>query len=173
MLSVHIRPAVAADRALVERLWLLFRHDMSEFSHTLPNPDGTFRSEWLDSALSDPTWAAYLAFTDGRVDAVAGTRSSPAPLGFAFVRALDQPTRVLNSFFIVKAARRANVGFRFAKHVLAAHPGPWEIAFQEANAEGARFWRRLAEDVAPSAHHEEQRPASRPDLPPNTWLVIP
>jgi hypothetical protein len=67
--------ADAADRALVERLWLLFRHDMTEFNGGLPNPDGTFRSEWLVSALEDENWAAHLAFAGDR------------PVGFAFVRA--------------------------------------------------------------------------------------
>ncbi|GAA1963767.1 GNAT family N-acetyltransferase [Catenulispora subtropica] len=156
-----IRPATPADRALLERLWLLFRHDMSEFDHRLPNSDGTFRSEWLVSAIEDADWTAYLAFLDDH------------PTGFAFVRARDQPTRVLNSFFITRGARRTGIGIHFAKHVLAAHPGPWEIAFQEANANGARFWRRLAQDLAPGLWREEQRPASRPDLPPNVWIVIP
>ena len=150
-----------ADRALVERLWLLFRHDMTEFVGGLPNPDGTFRSEWLFSALEDENWAAHLAFAGDR------------PVGFAFVRALEQPVRVLNSFFIVRGARRGGYGMQFARYVLAAHPGPWEIAFQEANVKGARFWRRLAQEVAPDAWREEERPASRPEMPPNVWVVIP
>ncbi|MFL6116617.1 MAG: GNAT family N-acetyltransferase [Catenulispora sp.] len=153
--------ADAADRALLERLWSLFRHDMTEFTGGLPNPDGTFPGAWLGSALDDENWAAHLAFVNDR------------PVGFAFVRALEQPVRVLNSFFIVRGARRGGHGIQLARYVLAAHPGPWEIAFQEANVKGARFWRRLAQQVAPGAWHEEERPASRPELPPNVWIVIP
>ncbi|NUP48043.1 MAG: GNAT family N-acetyltransferase [Catenulispora sp.] len=161
MADLLIRAADHDDRVLLERLWLLFRHDMSEFSGSLPNPDGSYRSEWLVSALEDDNWAAYVAF------------AGDSPVGFAFVRALDQPVRVLNSFFIVRAARGDGYGTRLARHVLDAHPGPWEIAFQEANVKGARFWRRLAQEVAPGTWHEEERPASRPELPPNVWVVIP
>lgn len=161
MADLLIRPADHGDHALLERLWLLFRHDMSEFSGVLPNHDGSYRSEWLIAALEDENWAAHVAFL------------GEWPVGFAFVRALDQPSRVLNSFFIVRAARRGGHGTRLARHVLDAHPGPWEIAFQEANVEGARFWRRLAQEVAPGRWHEEERPASRPELPPNVWIVIP
>ena len=31
MLDLSVRPATAADRAAVERLWLMFRHDMSDW----------------------------------------------------------------------------------------------------------------------------------------------
>ena len=149
------------DRSALQRMWLMFRHDMSEFAGQLPNPDGSFRREWLDSALEDTNWAAYLALVGDR------------PAGFAFVRALEQPSRVLNSFFIVRGARRGGYGTRFVKQVLAAHPGPWEIAFHERNVEGARFWRRIATEVAGNAWHEEVRLAMNGASVPNVWVVIP
>ncbi|MDX6364430.1 MAG: hypothetical protein QOC85_3440, partial [Streptomyces sp.] len=37
-----VRLASVPDRPVVERLWLMFRHDMSELNDLLPNPDGTF-----------------------------------------------------------------------------------------------------------------------------------
>ncbi|HET8768050.1 MAG TPA: GNAT family N-acetyltransferase, partial [Pedococcus sp.] len=74
---------------MLERLWLLVRHDMSRFTGDLPRPDGSFRAERLESALTDPGWAAYTASLGA------------APVGFAFVRGLHTQTRVLNSFFVV------------------------------------------------------------------------
>jgi hypothetical protein len=47
MPELSVRPVDTADRPLLERLWLMFRHDMSEFRCSLPFPDGTFRSERL------------------------------------------------------------------------------------------------------------------------------
>jgi len=164
MADLLVRRADSADpvdRAVLERYWLLFRHDMSEFDGRLPFPDGSFRSEWLHSALEDENWAAYLAFVDD------------SPVGFAFVRALEQPVRVLNSFFIVRGARRGGHGLQFVKQVLAAHPGPWEIAFQERNAKAARFWRQVAAEVAGDAWHEEVRPPLTGGTVPNVWVVIP
>ncbi|CAM5733426.1 hypothetical protein SALBM311S_02989 [Streptomyces alboniger] len=56
--GLDTRPAAPADRPAVERLWLLFRHDLSAFGGQLPNPDGTFRGERLEAAFSgDPDWA--------------------------------------------------------------------------------------------------------------------
>jgi hypothetical protein len=54
----------------VERLWLMFRHDLSEFSGQLPFPDGTFRSERVDAAFADPGWAAYLLYRQDHPAAV-------------------------------------------------------------------------------------------------------
>ncbi|QOV38064.1 GNAT family N-acetyltransferase [Streptomyces ferrugineus] len=158
--SAHVRPATPDDRPTVERLWLLFRHDMSEFDGQLPNPDGTFRTERLEAAFSDAAdWAPYLFESGGR------------PAGFAFVRALGAPVHVLNSFFVVRGARRAGVGLRAVRQVVARHPGPWEIAFQDANAGAVRFWRRVAEELAPGAWSEERRPVpGRADLPPDVWI---
>jgi predicted acetyltransferase len=158
-LTISVRPATAADRPAVERLWLMFRHDMSEFQGGLPEPDATFRGERLASAFADPGWAAYLM--------VSGDR----PAGFAFVRGLDGPVRVLNSFFVVRAARRAGVGLRAVRDVVARHPGPWEVAFQDANAGAVAFWRRVATDLAGDAWTEERRPVpGRPDAPPDVWI---
>ncbi len=71
---------------------------MSEFQGVLPNPDGAFRDEWLHQAFSESDWAPYLLTSGDR------------PVGFAFVRGLTGSTRVLNSLFVVRGARRAGIG---------------------------------------------------------------
>lgn len=73
-----IRRATTGDRDPLERLWLIFRHDMSAYSRALPNPDGTYRSERLLRGLSDPSWRAWILTAADR------------PVGFALVRGLDQ-----------------------------------------------------------------------------------
>lgn len=83
---IVVRRATSTDHVVLERLWLMFRHDMSGVSAGLPRPDGSFRSERLASALSEPDWHAWL-LTIGE-----------HPGGLAIVRAVDQPVRVLNSF---------------------------------------------------------------------------
>ncbi|MFE6105008.1 GNAT family N-acetyltransferase [Streptomyces laurentii] len=160
MPDVSLRPAGPADRPVVERLWLMFRHDMSEFDGRLPRADGTFRDDRLHMAFSDPDWAPYL-LTDG----------AGSPAGFAFVRGLADPTRVLNSFFVVRGARRTGVGLRAVQEIAARHPGAWEIAFQDANAAAVRFWRRAATRIAGGAWTEERRPVpGRPDVAPDVWI---
>jgi predicted acetyltransferase len=157
--EISVRPATATDRPTVELLWLMFRHDMSEFGGQLPNPDGTFRSERLASAFDDADWAPYLIATAER------------PVGFAFVRSLSGPARVLNSFFVVRGARRAGIGLRAIREIVTRHPGPWQIAFQDDNVTAVRFWRRVATEIAGDAWTEEHRPVpGHPDLQPDSWI---
>lgn len=155
----ELRHAESADRAAIEHLWQLFRHDMSEFQGQLPNRDGAFRTERLHRALDDPNWLAYLVARDDQ------------PIGFAFVRNLTGAVRVLNSFFIVRAVRRSGIGLRAAETVLKAHPGPWEIAFQDSNKAAVRFWRRVAAEIAGDNWTEERRPVpGHSDVPPDVWI---
>jgi predicted acetyltransferase len=159
MSELSVRLADAADRPLLERLWLMFSHDMSQFRGLLPFPDGTFRSERLQAAFHDTDWAAYLLISDRR------------PLGFAIIRGLTRQRRVLNSFFVVRGARRTGVGLRGVQEIVNRHPGPWEVAFQDDNVAAAHFWRRAAAEIAPAAWTEERRPVpAQPQLPPDVWI---
>lgn len=160
MSDLVVRRAGEADRVVLERLYLMFRHDLSEFQGQLPRPDGSYRSDRLESVLTgDPNWAGYLFHTGEN------------PVGFAFVRALTEPVRVLNSFFLVRPVRRQGLGLRAVQDVLGRHPGRWEVAFQENNETAVRFWRRVAAVVSGSAWSEEKRPITgAPDAPPDVWI---
>ncbi|MDT0381726.1 GNAT family N-acetyltransferase [Streptomyces sp. DSM 42041] len=138
----------------------MFRHDMSEFQGGLPDPDGWYRRDRLEPVLrADPDWAAYLVVGSGR------------PVGLALVRGLIGPRRVLNAFFVVRAVRRTGIGLRAAREVLERHPGAWELAFQDANEGAARFWRRVAGEIAGESWAEERRPVpGRDDVPPDVWI---
>jgi hypothetical protein len=96
--EVHLHLAGTNDLAVLERLWLMFRHDLSEFGSTieqrLPGSDGRFRQERLTMAMTDPDWMAYLI------------RWADRPVGFALVRGVTGQVRVLNSFFVARGARR-------------------------------------------------------------------
>ncbi|MEU2200008.1 GNAT family N-acetyltransferase [Isoptericola sp. NPDC019482] len=180
-----VRRATPEDRGLLERLWLLFRHDMSAVSGELPRPDGGFRDDRLRAALDEidrdaradevgsgrraATWRGYLATLPGG----APGRADERPVAFALIRGLDAPTRVLSAFFVVRAARRHGVGREVAAAVLRDVPGPWEIAYQDANAGAAAFWPRVATDVAGDAWSVRHRPVpGLPDAPPDAWLSL-
>ena len=156
--ALEVRRATPDDRPVLQHLWLLFRHEMSRFTGDLPRADGTYRSERLEAALAAPGWAGFLACCQD------------APVGFAFVRSLDHPPYVLNSFFVVAAARRAGVGSALAHAVVTSFPGTWEVAFQEANRVATRFWRRVAADHSPAWTEERRQVPGRPDLPADSWI---
>jgi predicted acetyltransferase len=157
-----VRPASPADRTLVEQLWQLYSHDLSEFRGTFPDDSGQFRAGRLPLYLDDH---------DGSGRTVHVVEHAGRPAGFAMVRRLDDGGHVLGELFVVRAARRLGIGRAVALTVLRAHPGRWEIAFQEENPGAARFWREVASEAG--AHHEEPRPVpEKPDVPPDTWLVL-
>ena len=160
MSDLVVRRAGEADRVVLERLWLMFRHDMSEFQGQLPRPDGSYRTEWLELVLAaDPEWAGYLFY------------SGESPIGFSFMRALRQPVHVLNCFFIVRPVRRNGLGMRAVREVLANHPGPCEVAFQRNNAKAVRFWQRVATELSGDAWTQESRPIpGKPDEIPDVWI---
>lgn len=173
-----VRRATPADRTLLERLWPVFRHDMSDVSGELPGPDGRFRDDRLLAALDDlgrdadadrcgpVSWRAYLATTRSG-------GAEPRPVAFALVRGLDAPVRVLSAFFVVRPARRSGVGLAFASAVLRDVPGRWEIAFQDANQAAARFWPRVARSLAGDSWDVEHRPVpGRPEVPADAWLRL-
>ncbi|WP_344822101.1 GNAT family N-acetyltransferase [Actinocorallia longicatena] len=151
-----VRPALPEDRPVVERLWPLFQHDLSEWRGLLPGPGGEFRSERLHAAFDEPGWIPYLVV------------SGALPAGFALVRGVGERARVLSAFFVVRGARRSGLGLGSAREVISRHPGPWQIPFQDDNLPAARFWPRVATalvgDRWTSAHRRQS------DLPPDTWI---
>jgi predicted acetyltransferase len=157
--EVTVRAVAPSDFAVLERLWLMFHHDLSEFRGRLPEPDGTFHNERLRAAVDDPAWATYLFWKQDR------------PVGLAMVRALDQPVQVLSAFFTVRGLRRTGLGSHAVREVLVRHPGSWEIPFQHDNEPAVHFWRRTAIATAGERWTEERRAVpARPDLPPDVWI---
>lgn len=157
---VLARRATVSDQAPLDMLWLIFRHDMSAYTRALPDRDGTYRRERLLLGLTDQAWSAWILAADDH------------PIGFALVRALDQPVHVLNSFFVVAPARRRGLGLRFARAVIQADPGRWTVAFQDANTAATRFWPRLAASFTSDWDLEYRPVPDRPDLPADTWVTF-
>ena len=54
----QLRLVTDADLPVVERLWQLYSHDMSEVRGTLPNAEGTFKAGRLPTYLDTPDAAA-------------------------------------------------------------------------------------------------------------------
>jgi predicted acetyltransferase len=152
---------VDQQRHAAERLWQLYRHDLSEFRGSMPDEEGLYKLGRFPSFFEDPDRCSYLIY------------SGQALAGFALIRGLSGAPKVMSEFFIVRAARRQGVGREAAIKLLHLHSGRWEIAFQEQNYGAARFWRRVTADIAGAAVKEERRPVpGKPAVPPDTWLLL-
>jgi predicted acetyltransferase/ADP-ribose pyrophosphatase YjhB (NUDIX family) len=155
-----VAEAGAGDRPVVEALWQLYQHDLSEFRHSAPGPDGTFPPGRLTSYLDRPDRAAHLA------------RLGEVPCGFALVRGLAEGrTRRLGEFFVTRSARGRGVAARFAGRVVTSHPGRWEIAFQEENPRAAAFWRRWAAATMTDVSERTAAVPGKDHLPDDVWLA--
>ena len=157
----RLSPIRENDRPVIERLWQLYSHDMSEVRGTLPNAEGAYRAGRLPTYLDDPEAYGYLiSYRD-------------APVGFAFVRVLPGATCWMGDFFVVRAARRQRVGYEVARELLRRHPGRWEIGFQGENAGAPEFWRRVATDAVGDSWREELRPVpGKPHIPHDHFIVL-
>jgi predicted acetyltransferase len=160
--EVTLRPVTAEMRPVLERLWQLYRHDLSEFRGSLPDRDGVFHTRPLVPFLTDDAdRRAYLFERDG------------GPVGFGLVGRITNGPVLMYEFFVVRALRGQGVGRAAAKALFALHPGTWEIPFQEENATAARFWRGVASRSARDGVREDRRPVpGKPHIPDDVWLTV-
>jgi predicted acetyltransferase len=157
----QLRVITEADLPVVERLWQLYAHDLSQARGSLPNAEGMFKVGRLQTHLDDPGVCGYLIAYRG------------APAGLAFVTGLPGETHTMGDFFVVRAARRQRVGYDVVRELLARHPGRWEIGFQAENDGAPNFWRRVATDAVGDGWREELRPVpGKPHIPHDHFLLF-
>jgi predicted acetyltransferase/8-oxo-dGTP pyrophosphatase MutT (NUDIX family) len=149
------------DWPLLERLWQLYQHDLSEFRHSAPGVDGLFAGRIAGYAGGGRRGdrVAYLA------------RLGDVPCGFALVRGVGQDQRLMGEFFVTRSTRGRGTASALAREVFARHPGPWVVPFQNENPRAAAFWRRLTADVLDDVSEETFPVPGKPHLPPDVWLT--
>ncbi len=161
--KIQIRPIVEADEAIVDRLWQLYIHDLSESRHSLPNEHGLFKLGHLADFRARPDeWPGFLVTYGG------------TPAGFAFVGLRWQgDKRTIGEFFVVRGARRHGVGRHVARALIGRYRGSWEIAFQDNNPGAPDFWKGVVADITGADWREEWRPVpDKPHIAPDHWLMF-
>jgi predicted acetyltransferase len=160
-MSITLRLIGGGDRPVLERLWQLYRHDLSEFRDMHPDDEGLFKAGRLPSYFADPDCCGYFI------------ESETGLAGFVLVTGVLEEPRRMGDFFVARSARRRGVGHHAVIETLRLHPGRWEIAFQEENLGAARFWRGIAAEIAGAAYQEERRPIpGKPHVPPDVWIML-
>ncbi len=148
------------DWPVVERLWQLYQHDLSEFRHSAPGPDGLFQAARLPAYAESDDRVAYLA------------RLGEVPCGFALVRlGVRHDRRTMGEFFVTRSSRGHGTAAAVAREVIGRHPGDWVIPFQNENPRAAAFWRRLAAEVLAEVAETTLAVPGKPHLPPDVWLT--
>lgn len=159
---VGIRPLTDDDTVVIDRLWQLYVHDLSQLRGSLPNADGLFKLGHLAGFRENPAdCPGFLVSWDG------------APAGFAYLTGVAGELRTIGEFFVARAVRRRRVGEFVARTLIERYPGPWEIAFQDDNPGAPEFWKRVVSDIVADAWREEWRPVpDKPHIPPDHWLMF-
>jgi predicted acetyltransferase/ADP-ribose pyrophosphatase YjhB (NUDIX family) len=157
---LRVAETAGDDWPVLERLWQLYSHDLSEFRHSAPATDGLFALGRMPAYRDDDTRLAYLA------------RLGEVPCGFALVRlGTRRDHRTMGEFFVTRSARGRGAAAAFAREVFARHPGRWVVPVQNENPRAAAFWRRLAGEVLTDVAEETREVPGKSHLPPDVWLT--
>ena len=155
---LRVAEAAPDEWLLLERLWQLYQHDLSEFRHSAPDASGLFTRARLPAYGERDDRVAYLA------------RLGDVPCGFALVQGIGRDERLMGEFFVTRSTRGRGSAAAFAGEVLARHHGPWAIPFQNENPRAAAFWRRLAGEVLVDVSEQSFAVPGKPHLPRDVWL---
>lgn len=154
-MTIEVSGAGLSEKPMIENLFSLYLHDLSEFSAQEVDEHGRF----LREGALDVWWEREVLFPFLiRVDAKIA--------GFALVCAAPHVTRGrdyrLNDFFVLRGYRRRGVGLAAARVVFDRFPGRWEVGWLPANMPAAAFWQRTIAHYAPG-RFKDARVAESPD----------
>jgi predicted acetyltransferase/ADP-ribose pyrophosphatase YjhB (NUDIX family) len=157
---LRVHEVGVVDWPVLERLWQLYQHDLSELRHSSPDVEGLFNAGRLPAYRDAEDRVGYLA------------RLGDLPCGFALVRlGVRHDRRTMGEFFVTRSARGRGVAAAFAREVIGRHPGPWVIPFQNENPRAAAFWRRLSAELLDDVEEQLLPVPGKPHLPPDVWLT--
>jgi predicted acetyltransferase len=147
--AITLEPIPPDELPVLRNLWELYVHDFTEFVRRDPGPDGRFESEESFASRTGPPLELFWIKRDGQT------------AGFLFLRPhshLDGNPAVsdMGQFFVLRAHRRAGVGFAAATLAFARRPGRWEVREAAPNVPAQHFWRRVITAVSGGQFSERE-----------------
>jgi predicted acetyltransferase len=137
-----VRAESESDGAALHRLYVLYLHDLSEFTgHYALDAEARWTPSYLDDMLARPMCHCLLV------------RSHGAAAGFALVAQQPFPYMPadadfhLAEFFVAKPYRRSGLGRAAAEATLRRFPGRWNLAVVDRNAPAFAFWRSVLAEL--------------------------
>lgn len=138
MSIVTLHAVVRSDASVLANLFELYVHDFSEWMPLELKESGRFEIGLGDAWWDAPGHYPFFIRRDGRL------------VGFALARRgskfdADPDVMDVAEFFVVRGARRKNVGIAAAHALLDGFSIRWEIRVRESNAAALRFWARVVD----------------------------
>jgi predicted acetyltransferase len=146
-MQIEIIQAGHAEKAVIENLFPLYLHDLSEFSDVDVDGQGRF----LQDGALDPWWEndtlfPFLIRVDEQI------------AGFALVATPPYVSKGrdyrLNEFFILRRYRQRGIGLAAATAVFDRLHGAWEVGWLPTNLPAAAFWRKTIERYTQGRYQE-------------------
>ena len=136
--QVSVRPALAAERPLLEQLAQFYIYDFSELE-----PAGSDRFEF-DEEGSLGTLSDLADYWGQASFHPLLLRVEERPVGFALLNTHSHRggaiERNMGEFFIARKHRRRGVATEALRQILNQYPGRWEIAVTAQNIAAQTFW---------------------------------
>ncbi len=161
-MNVELKVSDATDRHIIENLWPLYQHEVSEFDGARPNVHGLFGAADDVTRMVDhlgglaPWWQEagalfpYLLLADGQ------------PAGFNLVAARSRIPQsidadfIVHEFFVLHAYRGQGVAERAAAAGFDLHHGQWEVVTYPRNVRGIAFWRKAIRNYTSNVYSEQE-----------------
>jgi len=140
VVEVELVQVTEADKSVLANLVQYYRYDFSPIRHFELTDHGSFVYRYLDHYFVDSSdREACLVRHRGRLARFTMTRAKGE--GALALREVAE-------FFVVRAHRRCGVGRGAAALMFRRHPGQWEVAWDDNNAEAAAFWPVVVPEIA-------------------------
>ena len=144
-----MRVGDSRDRAVLERLYPLYLHDLSEFTrHYSLDEHGRWQPDYLSDWLGRRECSSLLVRVGG------------TPAGFALIAERPFPfmsTQAevrLAEFFVARPFRGRGVGRAGATAAFDSFHGRWQVNVIAANEPAIAFWRRVVSDYTDGRFQE-------------------
>lgn len=160
--NVKLKRSDRADAQIIQNLWPLYQHEVSEFDESRPNAHGIFGASDDVTTLAQhadslkPWWIEpnalfpYLILVDDQ------------PAGFSLVAARSRlPAEidadfVVHEFFLLHAYRGRGIGERAAALTFDQHDGRWEVVTYPGHAQAIAFWRKALDRYCGGAFSQSE-----------------
>lgn len=139
-----VRPAMPADRPVIERLLELYLYDMAEIYRFPIGQNGLYAYDRLDQFWRHP----YLLTEAGELAGLALVVDTCPITG-------RTPCWFMAEFFVMRPYRRMGLGRAAARELIGAHPGAWHIGVIKQNTPAVSFWTRALAGLAPTVSQVE------------------
>ncbi|WP_405169544.1 GNAT family N-acetyltransferase [Paenibacillus sp. FSL H3-0286] len=159
-MNITITLTDSASKFIINNLYPLYLHDLSEIWGTIPNRYGVFEEDETQT-LQEQNKVFDIWWEKAGILYPYLIKENDIPVGFALVATPPYTPSVcefyLNEFFILRPYRGKGIAEYAAKEVFKLHLGNWELQTNptDTNRRAQHFWRKTLKEYTSDSYLEE------------------